>query len=55
MYYSYQKKRVAIIIIHNNKNNEWLIIQLLVKVLESQVLYVDMSAITSSYLNSLFS
>ena len=49
MYYSYQKKKAAIIIIHNNKN-----IKLLVKVLETEVLYVDMSA-TSSYLNSLFS
>ena len=55
MYYSYQKKKAAIIIIHNNKNNNWLIIKLLVKVLETEVLYVDMSAITGSYLNSLFS
>ena len=55
MYYGHQKKKAAIIIIHNNKNNNWLIIKLLVKVLETEVVYVDMSAITTSYLNFLFS
>ena len=55
MYYSYQKKKAAIIIIYNNKNNNRLIIKLLAKVLETEVVYVDMSTITSFYLNSLFS